>query len=448
MRFLLIALIALLPQMAVAEGPNHPPVAVATADGDGTTLVDEPIRLWGTTDPEGDAVEEGWWAVEVSPTGSNYSFIERNTDQNPLFVADTAGVYQISLTASDLYRRGPTDTIEVVVADNQPPTAVITASTLSAVAPAWIDFSAALSSDPEHRQLVYVWEFTGLEAPSMLNGVEVSAFFPTAGTYDVQLFVADDRGLLDIAHIQVELTAPQTNTAPTLSVSASPLNGPAPLAVNFVATAVDAENDLLTYTWDFGDGDEYAGDSVEAHTYAANSSYTAWVTVSDGVHEVSESVTITVSEVPRISIKRVVIKFNKSPSDTATVQIDADTAWVEFNENDTIAVDLDGKRLFAAPFSSFILAADDEEDDPTDPEGLDGDLNDSLYKYRDPLNLVFLDVAKGRIRVFRKSINLSEFTPADGATIELTFGNVVLADTVPVKATNRRFHYTRKGNTP
>jgi PKD repeat protein len=72
------------------------------------------------------------------------------------------------------------------------------------------------------------------------------------------------------------------NAVPTVSATRNPsgiVDAGEPVA--FTATAADADNDALSYAWEFGDG----GTSTEAnptHTYTTLGAYTAKVTVSDG----------------------------------------------------------------------------------------------------------------------------------------------------------------------
>ena len=57
-------------------------------------------------------------------------------------------------------------------------------------------------------------------------------------------------GLMSCSLLDENNPDPQpSNTAPTVTLSASTLSGIAPLQVTFTATASDAENDTLSYTW-------------------------------------------------------------------------------------------------------------------------------------------------------------------------------------------------------
>jgi alpha-galactosidase len=63
--------------------------------------------------------------------------------------------------------------------------------------------------------------------------------------------------------------------------SASRLAGPAPLAVQFSATAVSTNGGPLSYAWTFGDGSSSTNQNP-AHTYSSGGRYVAQVTVQDG----------------------------------------------------------------------------------------------------------------------------------------------------------------------
>ncbi len=109
-----------------------------------------------------------------------------------------------------------------------------------------------------------------------------------------------------IAYDTANLTGSQTitvtvnnNFPPTVSLSASPTSGKAPLRVNFTASASDPNSDPLTYDWVFGDGSiKNNGGSLQTHTYYKGT-FSACVTVRDGRGGVASSCkTITVTGRP------------------------------------------------------------------------------------------------------------------------------------------------------
>jgi hypothetical protein len=93
----------------------------------------------------------------------------------------------------------------------------------------------------------------------------------------------------------VEFSIAPANAAPVVQVSANPIAGVAPLAVQFQSVATDPDGDPLTTTWEFGDGGSATGASP-AHTYLQPGTYTARVTATDPKGaSASETVQITVT---------------------------------------------------------------------------------------------------------------------------------------------------------
>ena len=72
------------------------------------------------------------------------------------------------------------------------------------------------------------------------------------------------------------------NTAPSVSLTAVPTMGDAPLSVNLTAVAEDADGDTLSYAWDFGNGETASSGTTQSVSYTEDGSYVATVTVTDG----------------------------------------------------------------------------------------------------------------------------------------------------------------------
>ncbi len=91
---------------------------------------------------------------------------------------------------------------------------------------------------------------------------------------------------------------PQQNQAPTAAVTADVTSGPAPLTVNFDASASSDpdQGDTLTYVWDFGDGTSSTEttSATVTHVYSTPGAFTATLTVRDNHGATSAPATIQI----------------------------------------------------------------------------------------------------------------------------------------------------------
>ncbi|WP_440071155.1 ThuA domain-containing protein [Streptosporangium sp. OZ121] len=94
---------------------------------------------------------------------------------------------------------------------------------------------------------------------------------------------ANDAYLLNFNWVDFIGQGATDNQRPTVTVSATPVTGIAPLKVDFTSTATDPDNNTpLTYKWNFGvNGSPEPTTADASHTYNAPGTYTATVTVTD-----------------------------------------------------------------------------------------------------------------------------------------------------------------------
>jgi PKD repeat protein len=88
---------------------------------------------------------------------------------------------------------------------NQPPVAVIAASTLRGTAPLAVAFSGSSSSDADGSVVAHDWNFGDA---SMASGVTASHVYSAAGSYLAQLRVTDNAGLSAATAVTVTVDAP------------------------------------------------------------------------------------------------------------------------------------------------------------------------------------------------------------------------------------------------
>lgn len=104
--------------------------------------------------------------------------------------------------------------------------------------------------------------------------------------------------------------------------------------VTFNATATDEDNDVLTYSWDFNDGETSALEDP-VHEYAINGSYTVTLTVNDTKDETTKTETIIVGNIAPVarftwSAVNLTVTFTDASSDIN--EDDLTYAW-DFNDD-------------------------------------------------------------------------------------------------------------------
>jgi len=141
----------------------------------------------------------------------------------------------------------------------------------------------------------YAWNFgdgnTG-------TGVSPNHTYAAAGTYTVSLTVTDDAGetSTDTAMAEIE-SAPNV---PPIADPNGPYNGTVGSLVTFDGSgSSDPDGTIVSYSWDFGDGNTNTGlTPSNSHTYAAAGTYTVSLTVTDdGGATNSDTTTATIDPV-------------------------------------------------------------------------------------------------------------------------------------------------------
>ena len=183
------------------------------------------------------------------------------------------GVDTFTYIAFDGTANSNTATVSVTVsAGNQPPTADA-GPDQTADEGANVNFDGSGSSDSDGTIISYEWEFGDSGSAS---GVTASHVYADNGTYTVTLMVTDNNGATDTDTTTVTIG----NVAP-IADAGGPYNCNIGEAIMFTGSATDpGTDDVLTYSWDFGDGDIATG-QVVSHTYEDIGDYAVTLRVED-----------------------------------------------------------------------------------------------------------------------------------------------------------------------
>lgn len=276
----------------MARAQNRPPMADAGADR--FTYVGAPLLLQGGgSDADGDLIRDVLWHVDTAPPGAQY-LLETPNYPYSAFVAGSAGRFGLSFSVFDGLAWSAPDTMEILAVVNQPPIARLTVVPTTGTSPLKILFDAAPSEDPEGRPLTYYWSFGDGSAGSYeANGAHV---YDVPGTFTVSLDVTDEVGA--VAQASQVVTVQRFNRAPAVSPLVEMLTGG---GARFQAGAIDADQDPLTYLWNFGDpssADNLSTLPDPVHWFSQPGHYVTTLTVDDGRASTQMQMALDIITVP------------------------------------------------------------------------------------------------------------------------------------------------------
>jgi len=406
----------------VTRAWRNPPIVDAGPDRNTYAGLATPLA-GSATDPDGEPIESWTWSVKGSPPGATFDLQGANTP-TASFLGNLAGDYTLELKACSYTTLCGTDYVTVHIAANLPPTAVATASPTTVYVGGQVCFNGSGSTDPENGPLAYMWDFgdstEGSSVPAPCHT------FTAEGTFTARLVVTDEPGLTDDDILTIVVRMP--NYPPVVSPTAMPNTGTAPLTVQFAANASDADNNPLTYAWNFGDGTTSSA-ANPSHVYPAPGTYTVSLTVSDGQAATSAALTIAVSPTIQLSVRTASVKWWKKQQTMGMVHVWADlTAPLPFDA-DIVRVTFDGITLLAEPFSAFWHEP----------------WTDSYVLAKRGL-LARLDFTRGRVFVLTPKISLIELDASNGVDVTVSVGPATAVENIMmIVAPGDRLLYRRTG---
>ena len=254
-------------EITFTVGPNNAPV-VSTATVTPTTQAAPASFTFKATatDVDKQALTYAWVFADGSKATGVTAALKNLT---------TPGTYTATVTVRDTGGLTATKTVSYTVTPNNAPVvSVATVTPTAMAAPASFSFTAT-GADVDKQALTYAWVFAdGSKATTQTARKIVTA----PGTYAATVTVTDTGGLT--ATKTVSYTVTPNNAPVVVSASVTAASLPAGQSRTFSASSSDADNQVLTYKWVFGDGSTSIKASA-AKTFVTPGTYTATVTVRD-----------------------------------------------------------------------------------------------------------------------------------------------------------------------
>lgn len=269
---------------------------------------------------------------------------EENNEKNPNFsqnqfathLYNTPGKYLVTLKVENENNKFSTTTKQIEIRDkNLAPEGSFETDLTSADVPVEINFTSMVT-DQENDEISYLWNFGDGETSTELNPKHT---YKIPGKYKPILIVKDSLGAItNISTGNLSFLPP--NNLPIAKTGAIPQNstltinntGSFTSNVQFLSNGTfDADNEELSYLWEFGDG-ATSTELNPKHEYSAAGEYNAKLTVTD-MRKGKD-------------IKEIKITISKpSPNAIARIEETTGNAPFEVTLNGSSSQDYDGKPV-------------------------------------------------------------------------------------------------------
>jgi len=207
-----------------------------------------------------------------NPTSWSWSFGDGGTSasQNPSYTYDSAGTYEITLTATNAAGSDSETKTNYVTVSDPPaaPVADFSGSPTSGSNPLTVEFVDLSNNTPTS----WSWSFGDGGTSSLQNP---SHIYTTEGSFEVGLTVTNAGGSNVETKSSYITVTPQTNsTPPRANFYGTPTLGQSPLTVEFADLS---EDDPSHWAWSFGDGTE-SSEKNPTHVYESAGLFTVALT--------------------------------------------------------------------------------------------------------------------------------------------------------------------------
>ncbi len=218
------------------------------------------------------------------------------------------GSYTVTLTVTDDDGASAIASATKTVL-NRPPVALFTESATTVFTGEVIHFDASASYDPDGTIVSYLWDFGD---GSNATGIVVQHSYVDDGVYTVTITITDNDGASSSA------TDAKTvlNRPPVASFTESATTVYKGEVIRFNASqSYDPDGTIKSYTWDFGDGTNATGATVD-HSYTNVGTYTVTLTVTD-----NDGATASISATKTVLSKLPVASFTESATVVYTGEV-------------------------------------------------------------------------------------------------------------------------------
>jgi len=193
---------------------------------------------------------------------------------NPFYTGSDSLQFKVTDT---FYGTSQVATVTITMT-NQPPVVSISGSPTLLIEGQSASFTST-ASDPDGDPLTYLWNFGDGGTSTDPNPTHVYA---TAGVYQATCTVTDIANASTTSNT-VTIHVFHDSDRPTARFTSSALNGFVGQPIGFDATfSTDPKNNIVSYSWDFGDGSPLGSGQAISRVYTAEGTYTVTLTIVDG----------------------------------------------------------------------------------------------------------------------------------------------------------------------
>jgi PKD repeat protein len=252
---------------------------VVRLGSDGTVI----LKMENLSSPHGLGVDPLTAICWVSDRNNNRIVAISPSGETSEIISDITGPLALSV-------------IPDIIPQTEAPTAIAQVSSLKAALNEILDFTGS-GSDPSGTITLYEWDFNGdglIDFSSDTSGNTTHAYL-SPGIFTPQFRVTNDRFISTTVQMPIIRVG-----SLSISASAEPGSGEAPLAVAFSGSFIEPEDGRVSsFQWDFdGDGvfDHYSETSAATeHVYSMPGQYRAVLKITDthAVAETSLNITVT-----------------------------------------------------------------------------------------------------------------------------------------------------------